>query len=87
MNNADLFKGVIHDWQIYVRYSNVTAMRYPYIIMNSANDISFIETFWSYKYTIIPTHRNIDKKVDVPRAELYVEIMQPTSCVGIMLCE
>lgn len=45
MNNADLFKGVIHDWQIYVRYSNVTAMRYPYIIMNSANDISFIETF------------------------------------------
>lgn len=44
MNNADLFKGAIHDWQIYVRYSNVTAMRYPYIIINSANDISFIET-------------------------------------------
>lgn len=42
MNNADLFKGVIHDWQIYVRYSNVTARRYPDIIMNSENDIHTI---------------------------------------------
>lgn len=55
-------------------------MRYPYIIMNSANDISFIETFWSYKTY---THTGI-LQPHVLSYENTEEIMQP---MWVMLCE